>query len=173
MKYSNLIREEELKNKIASDFFSSYDTTQVLGNVDFSVSMPSGNGADESQYYLWAEAKKGDRSVLDESITQLILTIGKARTFEKYLPPVFLGAFDTSKIGFVRYDSIHDVFYRNDFNWNVAPSDHTTKEFLIVLDSVKKSLSDNLLAFDFNKDRKELNKFIKSNFRHGKKGYPK
>lgn len=173
MKYSNLIREEELKNKIASDFFSSYDTTQVLGNVDFSVSRPSGNGADESQYYLWAEAKKGDRSVLDESITQLILTIGKARTFEKYLPPVFLGAFDTSKIGFVRYDSIHDVFYRNDFNWNVAPSDHTTKEFLIVLDSVKKSLSDNLLAFDFNKDRKELNKFIKSNFRHGKKEYPK
>lgn len=173
MKYSNLIREEELKNKIASDFFSSYDTTQVLGNVDFSVSRPSGNGADESQYYLWAEAKKGDRSVLDESITQLILTIGKARTFEKYLPPVFLGAFDTSKIGFVRYDSIHDVFYRNDFNWNVAPSDHTTKEFLIVLDSVKKSLSDNLLAFDFNKDRKELNKFIKSNFRHGKKGISK
>lgn len=87
MAYSNLIREEELKNKIASDFFSSYDTTQILGDVDFCVAQPIGNGSTEAQYFLWAEAKKGNKSILEESITQLILTIGKARTFEKHLPP--------------------------------------------------------------------------------------
>lgn len=169
MAYSNLIREEELKNKIASDFFSSYDTTQILGDVDFCIALPAENGSTETQYFLWAEAKKGNRSILEESITQLILTIGKARTFERCLPPAFIGAFDTEKIGFVPYNSIHEVFYMNDFNWNVTPSDHSTKEFRIVLDFVKKSLSDNLLAFDFDNDKKELVKFISANFKVGRK----
>lgn len=169
MAYSNLIREEELKNKIASDLFSAYDTTPILGNVDFCVAQPAENSSSEMQYFLWAEAKKGDKSNLEESITQLILTIGKARTFEKHLPPAFIGAFDSVKIGFVSYNSIHEVFYMNDFNWNITPSDHTTKEFLIVLDFVKKSLFDNVLVFDFNKDKNELEKFIKINFKIGKK----
>lgn len=169
MTYSNLIREEELKNKIASDFFSSYDTTQILGDVDFSVALSSGTNQSEKQYFLWAEAKKGDKSYLDESISQLILTIGKARTFEHHLPPAFVGAFDSAKIGFVPYNSVHEVFYMNDFNWNVPPSDHTTKEFLLVLDFVRKSLSDSLLTFSLDRDKKELEKFIKSNFKVGKK----
>lgn len=169
MAYSNLIREEELKNKIASDFFSSYDTTQILGDVDFCVAQPIGNGSTEAQYFLWAEAKKGNKSILEESITQLILTIGKARTFEKHLPPSFIGAFDASKIAFVSYNSIHEVFYKNDFNWNVTPSDHTTKEFLTVLDFVRRALFENLFTFDFNKDKKDLKKFIKANFKLGKK----
>ncbi len=169
MTYSNLIREEELKNKIASDFFPSYDTTQILGDVDFFVALPTENGLTETQYFLWAEAKKGNKSILEESITQLIITIGKARTFERHLPPAFIGAFDTSKIGFIPYNSIHEVFYMNDFNWNVTPSDHTTKEFLMVLDFVQKTLSDNVLTFNFDRDKKELEKFIKANFKLGKK----
>lgn len=169
MAYSNLIREEELKNKIASDFFSSYDTTQILGDVDFCVAQPTENDSTEAQYFLWAEAKKGNKSILEESITQLILTIGKARTFEKHLPPSFIGAFDASKIAFVSYNSIHEVFYMNDFNWNVTPSDHTTKEFLTVLDFVKKSLVENLFTFSFDKDKKDLKKFVKANFKLGKK----
>lgn len=169
MAYSNLIREEELKNKIASDFFSSYDTTQILGDVDFCVALPSEDRSSEVQYFLWAEAKKGDKSNLEESITQLILTIGKARTFEKHLPPAFIGAFDSAKIGFVSYNSIHEVFYMNDFNWNVTPSDHTTKEFLIVLDFVKGTLFDNLLTFDLDNDKKDLDRFIKANFKLGGK----
>lgn len=56
MAYSNLIREEELKNKIASDFFSSYDTTRILGDVDFCVALPAEAGSTETQYFLWAEA---------------------------------------------------------------------------------------------------------------------
>jgi len=36
MKYSN-IREEELKNKLAQDYFGVYDCTKIIGNVDFCV----------------------------------------------------------------------------------------------------------------------------------------
>ena len=46
---------------------------------------------------LWAEAKKGNQADIYESFVQLIITIGKARTFDTYLPPNFLGAFDAEK----------------------------------------------------------------------------
>ena len=36
MKYQN-IREEELKNKVGQDFFSDFDTTKIVGNIDFCV----------------------------------------------------------------------------------------------------------------------------------------
>jgi hypothetical protein len=36
MSYSN-IREEELKNKVAGDYFTGFDTTKIIGNVDFCV----------------------------------------------------------------------------------------------------------------------------------------
>ncbi len=37
MKYPANIREEALKNKVAFEFFSDYDTTNILGNIDFCV----------------------------------------------------------------------------------------------------------------------------------------
>ena len=36
MKYNN-IREEELKNKVGFDWFKQFDTTKILGNIDFTV----------------------------------------------------------------------------------------------------------------------------------------
>ncbi len=36
MKYKN-IREEELKNKVAVDWFRQFNTTEILGNIDFTV----------------------------------------------------------------------------------------------------------------------------------------
>ena len=36
MKYKN-IREEELKNKVGADWFKQFDTTEILGNIDFTV----------------------------------------------------------------------------------------------------------------------------------------
>jgi hypothetical protein len=36
MKYKN-IREEELKNKVGADWFRDFDTTEILGNIDFTV----------------------------------------------------------------------------------------------------------------------------------------
>jgi len=96
MKYKN-IREEELKNKVGADWFKSFDTTEILGNIDFTVfpkqlSLSFGEGRGEVPL-LWAEAKTGDFDVTTMFV-QLVLTIGKARTFDKTLPPAFLGAFD-------------------------------------------------------------------------------
>ena len=36
--YPTTIREEELKNRVAADFFGSYDCTRIVGNIDFCVS---------------------------------------------------------------------------------------------------------------------------------------
>ncbi|HQJ40271.1 MAG TPA: hypothetical protein PK449_01815, partial [Exilispira sp.] len=172
MKYSN-IREEELKNKIAQDYFWLYDCSKIIGNVDFCVSFhQTKNQLFEHESLLWAEAKQGSSDIY-KSITQLILTIGKARTFDKNLPPTMLGAFDCEKIAFIPYSEIHDVFYMNDFNWNVTPSNHDTKEFQFVENKVKSIIDEKALLFDFEKDDKELIKFIKSNFVVGKFGLTK
>ena len=36
MKYKN-IREEELKNKVGADRFKQFDTTEILGNINFTM----------------------------------------------------------------------------------------------------------------------------------------
>jgi very-short-patch-repair endonuclease len=116
---------------------------------------------------LWAEAKKGKSDII-KSIVQLILTIGKARTFDKELPPTLLGAFDYYQMAFVPYNDIQEVFYQNDFNWNVAPSNYETKEFKQLHDKVKSTIENKSLVFDFQKDKKELKEFIRINFIAGK-----
>lgn len=174
MSYSNNIREEEIKNRLRKDFFKDYDAEQVLGDIDFAVAVPiSEPHFFETEYLLWAEAKKGTQHDIYESFVQLIITIGKARTFDKVLPPSFLGAFDAEKIAFIPYNTVLDIFYQNDFNWNVKPSDHETKEFKQVLDKVKESLQESLLEFNYDKDEKDLRLFIKNNFIIGKKGVSK
>ena len=60
MMYNN-IREEELKNKVGSDWFSEYDTTEILGNIDFTV-FPKQDNLFGRSTLLWAEAKTGDYS---------------------------------------------------------------------------------------------------------------
>ena len=165
MKYQN-IREEELKNKVGQDFFSDFDTTKIVGNIDFCVVFKNKNTNQkllfEHDSLLWAEAKRGDFNVIT-MFTQLVLTIGKARTFDKFLPPTFLGAFDSKKIAFVPYNTIVDVFTMNDFNWNVTPSNHETKEFKLIRERIEKSLHQNHYIYDFLKDERELKFFIKNN----------
>lgn len=171
-KYQN-IREEELKNKVAQDYFWMYDCTKIIGNVDFCVCIhQSGKELFEVESLLWAEAKKGSSDVY-KSIVQLILTIGKARTFDKFLPPAMLGAFDGEKIAFIPYNDIHEVFYLNDFNWNVTPSNYYTKEFKLIHEKVITIIDVKALLFNFIKDEKELKKFIKNNFVVGKFGLTK
>ena len=172
MKYLNM-REEELKNKIAQDYFWIYDCTKIIGNVDFCVRMhQSQPELFEQESLLWAEAKTGVSDVYN-SIVQLILTIGKARTFDQFLPPPMLGALDGEKIAFVPYSEISEIFYLNDFNWNVTPSDYSTKEFKLTHSLVKTIIDKEALLFDFNKDDKELQKFIKINFVPSKLGLTK
>ncbi len=160
MKYKN-IREEELKNKVGADWFNAFDTTEILGNIDFTV-FPKQDSLFGRVPLLWAEAKTGDFDV-STMFVQLVLTIGKARTFDKTLPPAFIGAFDFKKIAFVSYISIQDIFYLNDFNWNVAPSNHDTKEFKLIKARIEATLKTNAYVYDYLKDDKELKTFIANN----------
>jgi hypothetical protein len=161
MKY-NSIREEELKNKVGADWFKVFDTTEILGNIDFTVFPKQNKLFDGREPLLWAEAKTGNFDVTTMFV-QLVLTIGKARTFDKTLPPAFLGAFDFKKIAFVPYINIQDIFYLNDFNWNVTPSNHETKEFLLIKERIEAILSQYTYVYDYEKDEKELQHFIKNN----------
>ena len=160
MKYKN-IREEELKNKVGADWFKSFDTTEILGNVDFTV-FPKQDNFFGRTPLLWAEAKTGNFDV-PTMFVQLVLTIGKARTFDKTLPPAFLGAFDFKKIAFVPYVSVQDFFYINEFNWNVAPSNHETKEFKLIKDRIDATLKQNTYIYDYQTDEKDLKTFIANN----------
>ena len=160
MKYKN-IREEELKNKVGADWFQNFDTTEILGNIDFTV-FPKQDNLFGKTPLLWAEAKTGDFDV-STMFVQLILTIGKARTFDKTQPPAFLGAFDFKKIAFVPYINIQDIFYLNDFNWKVTPSNHETKEFKLIKERVESTLKQNTYIYDYQKDEKELKTFITNN----------
>ncbi|MDR1654139.1 MAG: hypothetical protein LBS01_10950, partial [Prevotellaceae bacterium] len=164
MKYEN-IREEELKNSVAADFFPKLDCTGIVGNIDFSVKIKRAEALDfEDEYLLWAEAEAASSDVL-VMLTQLVLTIGKSKTFNKHLPPAFLGCFDCEKIAFIPYHDIQHIFYQNDFNWNVASSNHDTKEFKQVYEKVK-SIVENDIPFEtylfyFEKDEKDLKRFIR------------
>ena len=160
MKYKN-IREEELKNKVGADWFKTFDTTEIIGNIDFSV-FPKQADIFGRTPLLWAEAKTGNFDI-PTMFVQLILTIGKARTFDKTLPPAFLGAFDFKKIAFVPYISVQDIFYLNDFNWNVTPSNHDTKEFKLIKERVETNLKQNSYVYDYEKDEKELKHFVANN----------
>jgi len=145
MSYSN-IREEKLKIRVGEVFFSNFDKAKIIGNVDFCVAVKNLNQTQpliedaESQSFLWAEAKKG-KSNIYHSLVQLILTIGKARTFDKELPPSYLGAFDAYQIAFIPYSEIQEIFYQNDFNWTVTPSNYETKEFKQVYEMVENILT--------------------------------
>lgn len=174
------IREEELKNKVAHDYFGDYDTTKIIGNIDFCIAKVTEKTKGEQKTFFeelnevqslfWAEAKKGAKKDVFESLVQLILTIGKSRVYENRLPPLFLGAFDAEKIVFIPYLSIAGVFVQNDFNWNVTPSDHKTKEFQQVYRTVKIDLANNARLFHFGEDDSQLRKFIKANFKLGRTG---
>ena len=180
MKFSLKIREEELKNKVAAEYFAEFDATKIIGNIDFCIarsdksgqrSLLSENAGEDVQSVLWAESKKGNKASIHESLVQLILTIGKARAFDSYLPPHYLGAFDAEKIAFIPYNSVMDVFYQNDFNWNVTPSDHGSKEFQQLFDMVRTELEEGALLFYFDGDDSELRAFIRRNL--GKGGFEK
>ena len=169
MKYPS-IREEELKIKVGQDYFNHYDATPKIGNIDFWVESklhnPNQRQLFESHALLWAEAKTGDYDVY-AMFAQLVLTIGKERTFDKHLPPAFLGAFDSKKIAFIPYESVIEIFSLNDFNWNVTPSNHETKEFEIIKSYAEKAFEENHYIYDFIRDEKELKHFIKFNISKG------
>ncbi|MGP1362812.1 MAG: hypothetical protein ACTTKZ_03905 [Bacteroides sp.] len=158
-------QEEELKNRIGELFFSQFDHATIIGKIDFCVTQKqkatTKQQAQNIVSLLWAEAKRGVVSDIYKPLMQLILTIGKARTFDNYLPPPFLAAFDAEKIAFLPYKEILPFFSLNDFNWNVAPSDDTTREFGLLYDAVKTTIDRSAYIFRYDAHEKELREFIR------------
>ncbi|GHT49365.1 hypothetical protein FACS189440_15000 [Bacteroidia bacterium] len=177
MKYLN-IREEEIKNRVATDFFEKFDCDPIVGFIDFAVKLQRPKNVIDfnDEYLLWAEVKSAPTNVIT-MLTQLVLTIGKARTFDKIMPPPFLGCYDCEKIAFVPYSEIQPVFYQNDFNWKVTPSNTETKEFKQVYEQIQNIIDNDIpwetYLFDFERDEKDLKKFIRENFIVGKTGTTK
>ncbi|MCD8281703.1 MAG: hypothetical protein LUC22_00425 [Prevotella sp.] len=173
--YYGDVLEEELKIRVGNDWFPAFDTAGIVGKIDFSVALKENAAAgaslwDDREYLLWAEAKQGTRHDIYESFVQLILTIGKARTYDTYLPPPFLGAFDAEKIAFIGYNAVMELFALSDFNWNVPPSNHDTREFRQVFSLVKETLKRDAYIYRFDKDGTELREFIRANFKLNKDG---
>ena len=173
--------EEELKHKVATDFFSpnpqseivkldkeqkallkTLDSTQILGRIDFCISY-NAKTLFQPINFLWAEAKRGNKADIIESFIQLIFTIKKQNILVD--KPLFLGALDCEKIAFIYYAEVADIIERQaDFNWNVTPSKHDTKEFQQLYTKTKELLESKKLQFRFKDDCKALQNFIKENF---------
>ena len=165
MSQYNTLQEEELKIRIAEQFFNSYHCGSRIGKIDFCVTQRQDakhpTEGREIVSLLWAEAKRGIVADIYKPLVQLILTIGKARTFETYLPPPFLAAFDAEKIAFIPYKEILPFFSQNDFNWNVTPSDEKSREFGLLYDAVKATLDKTSYLFRYDVHETELREFIK------------
>ena len=159
----NNLQEEELKLRIGEQFFSHFDYHSRIGKIDFCVTQKqkAKQGSADTLSLLWAEAKRGVVSDIYKPLVQFILTIGKARTFDTYLPPPFLAAFDAEKIAFLPYKEILPFFSLNDFNWNVAPSDDTTREFGLLYDAVKATIDRSAYIFRYDAHETELREFIR------------
>lgn len=166
------VLEDETKNVLKLRYFADYDWTPVIGKIDLCVRSQPVLGAVPVNY-LWAETKQGKKKDIYESFIQLILTIGKGRTYEDEMPPYFLGAADAEKIAFVEYNKIMHIFTKNDFNWNVTPSDHTTKEFRELYGLLHDALSSDVSIFKYAYDDKALRSFIRKNFKEGRKDMKK
>ena len=151
--------EEELKTLVGRAFFRRWEWGRILGKIDFCVGMPARHAGDEFVSLLWAEAKRG-KADLREALVQLVLTIGRARTFDRHLPPPLLAAFNAQEIAFVPYSVIQPVFAQSDFNWRVAPSDHASKEFQQLDALIGGVLEREATTFHFARDERGLREFI-------------
>jgi hypothetical protein len=155
---SQKIGEANFKTAVFQEYFGTrkFAYMQELDRIDFIIT-------DKADHHIiWAESKKNTASLV-EMFVQLILTIGKGRTYDKHTPPPFLCVFDYHKIAFLQYHFINEVIYQNDFNWNITPSDHKSKEFQIIKNIIEKTINENKLLFSFDKEKTVLKEFIKIN----------
>lgn len=167
--YSLKIKEGEIKNKVRNDWFSLYDATREIGNIDFAVyENEELSLLSEPEPYLWAESKQGERHDPAKSIVQLLLTIGKDNLHAKMLQPALIAAFDARRICFLEYSKVMHIFSQSWVNWTITPSEHDNEHFIRVYDYLKDTINSNFIIFEWDKDKKALQAFIKNNFRKGK-----
>ncbi|MCL2074454.1 MAG: hypothetical protein FWH18_11060, partial [Marinilabiliaceae bacterium] len=82
MKYKK-IREESLKNKVAKEYFPDFDCSDILKDIDFAVKNPTSinlQAVDFEDFYHLLGETKTDSDDIVAMLTQLVLTMGKART---------------------------------------------------------------------------------------------
>jgi len=156
--YSSIQKEETLKAEIFQDYFGSskFLYRPNIDNIDFIVMDKTG------RHVLWAETKRSATDIV-EMFVQLILTIGKARTFDKNMPPQFLAVFDNVKFAFLPYSAVYEIFFQNDFNWNITPSNYETKEFIQIKNLVESTVNKKKLIFSYATESVILKEFIKNN----------
>ncbi|EAI3914925.1 hypothetical protein YZ34_07920 [Campylobacter lari] len=150
------VDEETLKNKVREAYFSKFSI--VGSKIDFIITQKHKDLGEINLF--WAEAKQGI-SDIKKSFIQLILTIGKHK-FHAEQTPALIGAFDAEKIAFLSFSKIQEVFYKNDIDWSVTPSDHTSEQFLKLLKELDEILNEALI-FYYKKNDEELKNFIKEN----------
>jgi hypothetical protein len=68
----------------------------------------------------------------------------------------------------VPYIDLQDMFYQNDFNWKVTPSNQNTKEFAEIRQRIETSIDNNKFVFKFATQCDDLQQFIEANFLIGK-----
>ena len=163
MKFEPTVREEELKNRVAALYFSKYDCTRIVGNIDICVSIKRKDPHQMTFIYeapiLLAEAKNHPTDI-HRMLAQLILTI-KGEQKSDVEPPRFVGCFDNEKIAFVEYHCILPIFSLNDFNWTQTPSAVDEKTVETVRGVIPQ---DKVITFRFGADDAELKSFIANNF---------
>ncbi|MDR1217975.1 MAG: hypothetical protein LBK73_00005, partial [Treponema sp.] len=162
--YLDIQREETLKAHVFHDYFdkAKFAYEPNIGNIDFIVTdaaanhlrnlplefSPEGENSQDKKpqgflsHYLWAEAKKGE---VDEvsMMTQLVLTCKKTYDSGEFMPPPYLGCFDGKKIGFLPFHDILPIFAENDINWNAAPSNYLSDDFIKTRKKITKLLAKN------------------------------
>ena len=160
------IREEELKNRVATVYFGKYDCTRIVGNIDFCVS-PKRRDVRQTEFIpsdslYWAEAKNHPADIY-RMLAQLVLTI-KGEQNGYMSPPRFVGCFDNEKIAFAEYHHVLPVFNLNDFNWTQTPSAVDEKTVDTLRDVVP---MDKISVFRFGADDMEIKDFIRKNLVQG------
>jgi hypothetical protein len=164
--YLDIQKEETLKAHVFRDYFDktrfAYDPN--IGNIDFIVTDAKlAEGGLFKAHYLWAEAKKGE---VDEvsMMTQLVLTCKKTYDSGEFMPPPYIGCFDGKKICFLPFHDILPIFAENDINWNAAPSNYLSDDFIKTRKKITKLLAKNFTVYDFDEDSAEIKSFVKNNF---------
>lgn len=162
--YPLTIREGEVINRVREDWFDKFDTVRQIKDIDFSVYEPEELSLLSEPYpYLWAEAKKGNSTDMEDNLVQLALTIGKHRLYAKMIQPVLIAAFDAERICFLEYERVMALFSEPWMDWNLTPSDHQSEHF----QRAKRFLQEGLthrMTFNWMHDAKDLKRFIKVNF---------
>ena len=163
MANSNTRNEALFKKLVFENYFKqkNVDWDPEIYKIDFTLT-----DKQSKKHYAWLEAKEGKADELD-MITQLILTIKKPYAKGELLPPPYIGCFDSSKITFVPFHTILDIFNDSDVNWITPSSSHKTDDFIKLKKKIKKLIDKEKRYFAFETDGEEIKNFIKENILKG------